>query len=114
VGDPVRATVRGVDRAWYQVGVDAFWFRGKAGRPTAHRGTLWDSLSGGAQPPDLAEMLARWDGRYGGNCIARWDGTRLWGPDTPEDIEAALEFLRPALDAFPAIPAGYEGWWSLR
>jgi len=97
----------------YGISVQAFWFKGRAGTPTANVGDLWGNQVGGPVPT-LEGFLAAMDTRYGGACRARWDGTSLWGPSQPAKIEEALAFLCPALDAYPAIPAGYEGWWYAR
>jgi hypothetical protein len=95
---------------FYSVRVSAFWFRGRVSKPTANLGHLWDV----GDFPTVEALLAGWDGRYGGACEARWDGTSLWGPDRPEDIARVLAALRPALEAYPAVPDGYDAWWYAR
>lgn len=90
--------------------LDAVWYRGTVGFPKACMGTIWDY----GKFEDARDLLANWDGRYGGNCQARWDGAKLWGPQAPAAIEEALSLLRPMLAAYPAIPDGYDGWWEAR
>jgi hypothetical protein len=88
----------------------AVWFRRKERVTAACVGYLWDTTS--IPLIDVADFLA-WstDGRYGGVCEGRWDGTRYWGAQEPETIEAHLALLRPMLEAYPEIPAGFDGWW---
>ncbi|WP_431781753.1 hypothetical protein [Streptomyces chumphonensis] len=95
----------------YTVTLAAVWFRRRNKLTVACVGHLRDIQSGDA-PADAAEFLARHDdGRYGGDCHGRWDGTGYWGAQEPEVIEQHLALLRPMLANFPAIPPGYDGWW---
>jgi hypothetical protein len=89
--------------------VTAVWFRRKSGVTAACTGRLWGHAPG---PVDAADFLAKWtDGRYGGDCAARWDGRTLWSL-LPEDERArAKELLTAMLATYPAIPDGYSGWW---
>lgn len=90
--------------------VNAVWFRRKQGVTAACLGTLWDLQH--PEPADALQFLAQHqDGRYGGDCDGRWDGERYWGAQEPAMIEQHLALLRPMLAAYPAIPAGYDGWW---
>ncbi|WP_030975190.1 hypothetical protein [Streptomyces sp. NRRL S-1824] len=90
--------------------VTAVWFRRKQGATVACIGNLWDTQR--PTPKDVAEFLARHtDGRYGGTCEGRWDGEHYWGAQKPDTIAEHLELLRPMLANYPAIPAGYDGWW---
>jgi hypothetical protein len=91
--------------------VQAMWFRRRRGVTVACIGELWDSQS--AKPADALEFLARHDdGRYGGSTEGRWDGSGYWGNQvTLETQEKHLEVLRPMLANYPAVPAGYDGWW---
>jgi hypothetical protein len=94
--------------AWAQV--NAVWFRRKQGVTAACIGTIRDLQN--PAPSDVAAFLAAHDdGRYGGDCDGRWDGERYWGAQEPATIEQHLALLRPMLAAYPAIPAGYDGWW---
>jgi hypothetical protein len=73
-------------------------------------GTLWDY----ARPAtaDVVDFLASTtDGRYGGACEGRWDGTRYWGAQEPGIIEYHLRLLRPMLASYPEIPIGFDGWY---
>lgn len=94
----------------------AVWYRRKGGVTRACLGSLmlWGHYL--PDPVDLddpaAVLSARLDGRYGGDCQARWDGTSYWGVDgRPETQAEHLAVLRPMLDDYPTAPEGYTGWW---
>lgn len=90
--------------------IDAVWFRRRKGATVACIGTLWDLQDD--RPADAAAFLrAHEDGRYGGNCDGRWDGASYWGNVTLAEQERHLAILRPMLDGYPALPAGWDGWW---
>jgi len=98
--------------------VVAVWFRRRRPRSApsvgpvtvACIGQLWDIQR--PRPATAAEFLDRLtDGRYGGTCWARWDGSSLWTTATLEVAERALGVLRPMLANYPEIPPGYDGWW---
>lgn len=94
--------------------VSAVWYRKKRGVLRACTGTLWDILGERDRPwPATAEeWLRRFDdGRYGGDCHGRWDGSRYWGAQEPAVMEEHLALLRPMIDGYPSVPAGYQGWW---
>lgn len=95
----------------YRGTLDAVWFRRHKGRTVACIGQLWDFQN--SRPADAEEFLARLtDGRSGGRCHARWNGTSYWGDDEHyRDREAHLAILKPMLASYPDIPAGYDGWW---
>ena len=89
--------------------INAVWFRRRNGVTVACVGHLWDIQS---PPADASTFLAaHTDGRYGGRCEGRWDGTGYWGEEVPALQARHLELLRPMLAGYPAIPAGYSGWW---
>lgn len=91
----------------------AAWFRRRRGGIIACIGTLWDYQR--EAPPDTATFLRRHiDGRYGGNCEGRWDGDGYWGESNLGIMGEHLEVLRPMLDAYPAIPDGFDGWWRFQ
>lgn len=88
----------------------AVWYRRRRGVTVACIGRLWDVQNPG--PADAAEFLARHDdGRYGGRCEGRWDGTGYWGAEQPAVVEEHLAVLRPMLDNLPQIPPTFDGWW---
>jgi len=90
--------------------VDAVWFRGTKSAPTAHIGFLHTIQD--PDPIDATEFLCRYsDGRYGGNCLGRWDGERYWGEQVLDIMNQHPAILRPMLDNYPAAPDGYDGWW---
>lgn len=97
----------------YSLTVLAVWFRRKNKVTTAHIGTLWESSK---EPvSDAVAFLDSFDdGRYGGNCLGRWDGTGYWGAEDLDEQAKHLFILRPMLDAFPAVPDGFDGWWTVR
>jgi len=97
---------------------DALWFRRQDGVTRACIGTLglWSHhLPSLVDLTDSRAILsADLDGRYGGDCMGRWDGERYWGAQEPEVMEQHLAVLRPMLAAYPALPDGYDGWWTFR
>src|SRR6266542_496740 len=93
--------------------INALWFRRRRGVTVACSGTLWDFPD--AAPADAVAFLAgREDGRYGGHCLARWDGAGYWGAEDPVVAAAELAVLRPMLAAYPVIPPGHDGWWRFQ
>lgn len=93
--------------------IDAAWFRRKNGILSAHLGDLHDLQQ--PDPLDVQEFLLRYDdGRYGGSCDARWDGENYWGSQKPFEQSFHLSVLEPMLENFPAVPDGYDGWWTFR
>jgi hypothetical protein len=109
VGDPY---ARHDGTPVYRCLIRAAWFRRKGGRLSALAGTLWDH-QGPAPADGRAFLTALTDGRYGGAAVARWDGSNLWAPQMHrDDQEAYYALLGPMLDAFPAIPDGFDGWWT--
>jgi len=90
--------------------IRAVWFRRKDRVTGACVGSLWNLFR--PAPADVADFLARsTDGRYGGVCEGRWDGTRYWGAQEPGIIEHHLRLLRPMLEIYPEIPPGFDGWY---
>lgn len=93
--------------------IDAVWFRRRKGATVAVIGYLWDFQS--APPRDVHEFLAEHDdGRYGGHATGRWDGHGYWGVEDPAEVKRHLDILRPMLENHPAVPAGFDGWWTFR
>jgi hypothetical protein len=106
-------TPNGRNPYYFDGRVNAVWFRRKQGVTAACVGTLWDLQH--PEPVDALQFLAQHeDGRYGGDCHGRWDGERYWGAQEPEVMEQHLAVLRPMLAAYPALPDGYDGWWTFR
>lgn len=97
---------------YWRAEVDAVWFRRRSGITVACIGTLWDSQD--YEPTTATQFLERHtDGRYGGAASGRWDGFGYWGDRSSLDTqEAHLVILRPMLEQHPAVPAGYDGWWT--
>lgn len=106
-------TPRGRHPYYFDGRISAVWFRRKQGVTVACIGALWDLQH--PEPTDGVEFLRQHDdGRYGGDCEGRWDGERYWGAQEPEVMAQHLAILRPMLANYPAIPPGYDGWWTFR
>lgn len=106
-------TPRGRNPYYFAGRVDAVWFRRRRGITVACIGTLWDFQY--PEPPDARTFLERHeDGRHGGDCEGRWDGESYWGNGSLAEQERHLAVLRPMLDNYPAVPEGYDGWWTFR
>lgn len=100
-------------REYYNGRINAIWFRRRRGVTVACIGTLWDLQH--TEPSTGREFLERHDdGRYGGDCDGRWDGTGYWGAQDLTVMQAHLDVLRPMLAAYPAIPDGWDGWWTFQ
>ncbi len=107
-----RCSERNSEKPWAWYTVDAVWFRGRKTEPVACIGDLHTIIDDPA-PADAAEFLERYtDGRYGGDCHGRWDGASYWGNVTLEQQQQHLAILRPMLANYPALPPGYDGWWT--
>lgn len=95
---------------------NAVWYRRKDGVTRACIGTLMLFSHYLPEPLDLEDpqaiLSAKMDGRYGGDCHGRWDGTGYWGAERPEVQERHLAILRAMLTDYPTTPAGYDGWWT--
>lgn len=108
--------------------VNAVWFRRKrrggfgpngAVVTVACIGTLWNHQR--PEPADAeAFVRAHTDGRYGGDCQGRWDGSGYWGAEDLTVQAEHLAVLKPMLTAYdddpknPAVPDGYDGWWTFQ
>lgn len=98
---------------YYSARIDAVWFRRRKGVTVACIGDLWDFQD--ERPADgTAFLAAHDDGRYGGDTHGRWDGDSYWGNVTLAQQEQHLAVLRPMLANYPAIPKGYDGWWTFQ
>lgn len=106
-----RDTPNGRNPYSYDGRIGAVWFRRRKGVTVACIGTLWDLQY--PEPADARGFLERHDdGRYGGDCEGRWDGVSYWGNVTLAEQERHLAILRPMLANFPAVPEGFDGWWT--
>jgi hypothetical protein len=95
----------------YRLTARAAWFRRKNRVTAACIGELWEFS--GEPVSDAVAFLDQFDdGRYGGRCEGRWDGFGYWGAEDDETRTAHLEILRPMLANFPAVPEGFDGWWT--
>jgi hypothetical protein len=103
-------TPQGHNEYYFDGRIDAVWYRRRRGVTVACIGQLWDLQY--PEPADGRAFLEQHtDGRHGGTCHGRWDGDSYWGTGTLTDQEEHLAILRPMLDQFPTVPAGYDGWW---
>lgn len=104
-------SLRTDDYGWAYI--DAVWFRGTKNNPVACIGELRNLQR--PAPADAHEFLERHtDGRYGGDCRGRWDGTSYWGNVTLAEQNRHLAILRPMLANYPEAPAGYSAWWTFQ
>jgi hypothetical protein len=92
--------------------VKAVWFRRRRGETVACMGDLHTILT--PRPVSAIDFVERYtDGRYGGHPVARWDGDTLWTDSlTFAESQRAQPFLAAMLDRYPAVPDGYDGWWT--
>ncbi|MFF7142296.1 hypothetical protein ACFZB5_13740 [Streptomyces nodosus] len=107
------------DRHAFSGSANALWFRRRRrGETVACIGTLdlWSHYL--PEPLDLGDphaiLSADLDGRYGGTTHGRWDGAGYWGAEDLDVQQQHLAILRPMLADCPAIPPGYDGWWTFQ
>lgn len=93
--------------------IDAVWFRRRKGQTVACIGYLWDYQDETVTTP-LRFLAQHEDGRYGGHTSGRWNGSGYWGVEDPEEVARHLATLRPMLANFPAVPPGYDEWWTFK
>lgn len=114
------ATVTGTqhprgDLTAFSGNANTLWFRRSAGVTRACIGSLglWSHYL--PAPLDLADpqaiLSADLDGRYGGDCHGRWDGTGYWGAEDLDVQAQHLAILRPMLANYPDLPENHDGWW---
>ncbi|MFJ6238844.1 hypothetical protein ACIQH0_32735 [Streptomyces griseus] len=104
-------TPQGRNPYCYDGRINAVWFRRRHGTTVACIGHLWDLQH--PEPADARQFLEQHgDGRYGGDCHGRWDGESYWGNVTLDEQRRHLAILQPMLANYPAIPEGYDGWWT--
>jgi hypothetical protein len=102
----------GLGGPWYDGRIEAVWYRRRAGVTVACAGHLSHGMGRDGTTDPVRFLEGYEDGRYGGTCMARWDGERLWTDPSLPYVNPYLDLLRPMLDGFPEIPAGYDGWWT--
>lgn len=106
------------DRIAFSGTANAVWYRRQNGVTRACLGSLMLFSHYLPEPLDLddphAILSADLDGRYGGDTHGRWDGESYWGNVTLEQQEQHLAILRPMLANYPALPDGYDGWWTFQ
>jgi hypothetical protein len=96
--------------------ISAVWFRR---RREAYNGPLRTVACAGelrgCLVPDLSTvesfLVTFTDGRYGGDCMARWDGTNLWSLADESARARYKKILVPMLANYPEVPPSYDGWW---
>jgi hypothetical protein len=97
---------------------NAVWYRRKDGVTRACLGTMMLFSHHLLEPVDVtnphAILSADLDGRYGGDCHARWDGEHYWGSQKPAEQALHLTVLEPMLANYPVIPDGHDGWWTFQ
>lgn len=102
----------------YSGSVNAVWYRRKDGVTRACIGSLKLFSHYLPRPLELCDAIdiltADLDGRYGGDCHGRWDGAGYWGAEDLDVQKQHLAILRPMLTNYPAIPDGYDGWWTFQ
>lgn len=98
-------------RSHNRLHINAIWAGRKDGRTTASFGSL--SAYGIETVEELIEKI---DMRWGGDSFAKWDGDILITPSgvTQKLHQQYVEMLGAALNNFPAVPDGYEGWYYRR
>jgi hypothetical protein len=105
--------------AWWLSGhCEAVWYRRRNGTTYACLGTLRLWAHWLREEPDVSSPEAilrnRLDSRYGGDPDGRWDGENYWGSQKPFEQALHLTLLEPMIADFPALPEGYDGWWTFR
>ena len=103
------------DTYWLSGSCQAVWFRRKSGTTYVCLGSLRLWAHWLREEPDVSSPEAilsnNLDSRYGGDPDGRWDGERYWGSQKPLVQSRHLALLEPMLANYPAVPAGYDGWW---
>lgn len=103
---------------WLSGSCRAVWYRRKAGVTRACMGELRLWAQWLREKPDLSSPEAmlgnELDSGAGGDPDGRWDGERYWGSQKPFEQSLHLAVLEPMLANYPAIPDGYDGWWTFQ
>jgi len=104
---------RGDGAERFRCEITATWFRRKDGVVRSHLGLLWNYQS--VRPADAEAFLrAHADGRYGGDCLGRWDGESFWGNVSLLEQMKQMDILIPMLEDYPDAPRGFDGWWTFK
>lgn len=108
---PYAIDLSSAKRGYSSLYVDCIWAGRKNGRTTASFGTL-----NAYRVETVEELIEKIDMRYGGCSFAKWDGDTLITPSgvTQKLHSQYVEMLDAALNNFPAVPDGYEGWYYRR
>lgn len=106
----------GTSLLWSVGMIEAVWFRRRAGVTVACVGLLRNNQN--PTPANVQEFMARFeDGRYGGDCRSRWDGTSFWSASQDPNVHMVdLALLRRLLAAYETDPKNptldnHDGWW---
>lgn len=98
--------------------IEGMWFRARgAGRRSVSFGTLSVYVLDEKTLNTYEDFLREYRyGRYGGSPSAQWDGDALWTPSAVSlKLQSVyLDILVPALEGFPTIPDGWDGWYDIR
>lgn len=109
--------------------VDAVWFKRQNGVTVCCTGVLTDTynlernnlVEGSITEAAVKDVFVnQFDGRYGGNTEARWDGENLWAPGLPMKEMMSFASVMDVLlktfndsNTYRQVPAGYVGWYSI-
>jgi hypothetical protein len=97
--------------------IAAVWFQRKRHQyngplRTAACGGFLNFWMRGTAPADAQDVLSRTSRQdYTAHCLARWDGETLWSLENEETRAEYKALLVPMLEAYPAVPPAYSGWW---
>lgn len=112
--------------------INAVWYRRRKGATVASWGTVRRTLGANVVAADWQDYLTRAaDGRYGPECLVRWDGRTTWADSmvSLHEVTGVVDqFLRPLLahpvdarthlgvDPATGLPnglvlPGWDGWW---
>lgn len=97
--------------------MDAIWFGRKRGATivTLGRYRFGDYRLGAVLPDTFEAAVAVTDTQYGGEWFWQWNGdSLLQNPKfllDPQEAARTAEYLDAVLQAAPAVPAGFIGWF---
>lgn len=106
------------DSALVGISMNALWFKREKGMLSICKGTIADYLKPEQEVTVEYFMDNYRSGRYGGSTQFKWDGEKMWSKDNIyTKLVQAHDSLDPLLQKFlnnQEIPAGYEGWYSVK